>query len=661
MFEFSIARKYLIPKKRQLSLALIAIMSVGVISLVVWLVLLFLSVTEGIEKNWLTKLTSLNAPITITPKRAYYNSYYYQIDSIASESDYSLKSIREKLESPYADPYLIGEDMEIPAYFGQNVLNADGSPKDLVKEVFSHLEMMKEKDPSLIASDYEMSGALMKLNLLRPVNPTYDPRAEKIQTHLTQVAYITSFTENSPHLHALIEPPSMQDLNHLLFLNPLSSEKILEKVLANIEIQRMKSVESTFILPHAFFPENEVFNALVILEDGRVSHVVMGNHPEKIVRKGDTLYALQGDGTSIAIDKDVPIFPQQPLSFQVLEHTADLVFKLQGTLQGKEIGGEHPLEGLEIEEATVLRSFDKAPKIAPLWPYEIKGKGYVLPEDGVLIPKHFQKSDVLLGDKGHLSYGATTPSAVQEQRLGVYVAGFYDPGIMAIGAKALLVPPRIAHMVNLSSHSMTLDQTLSNGIRVWFDSLDHTDRVKHDLEIALQDSGLSPYWTVTSFKEYDFAKDLFQQFQSDKYLFTLIGGIILLVACSNIISLLVLLVNDKKREIAIMQAMGASKKSIALVFALCGGIMGLVSTLIGAVAAYFTLSHLDTLVHFLSVIQGHDAFNATFYGNSLPNQMSSSALIFILIATPIISVIAGLIPAMKACKYHPSQILRGEA
>ena len=61
-------------------------MSVFVISLVVWLVLVFLSITSGIEKNWLSKLTSLHAPIRISPTEEYYQSYYYNIDSISSKS-----------------------------------------------------------------------------------------------------------------------------------------------------------------------------------------------------------------------------------------------------------------------------------------------------------------------------------------------------------------------------------------------------------------------------------------------------------------------------------------------------------------------------------------------------------------------------------------------
>ena len=117
MFELSIALKYLIPRKKQLSVALISLMSVTVISLVVWLLLIFLSVTEGIERNWLQKLTSLNAPLRIAPTQAYYASYYYKIDSVSSLSDFSTKTLAEKQSAPSTDPYSEEEDGELPRFF----------------------------------------------------------------------------------------------------------------------------------------------------------------------------------------------------------------------------------------------------------------------------------------------------------------------------------------------------------------------------------------------------------------------------------------------------------------------------------------------------------------------------------------------------------------
>ena len=114
----------------------------------------------------------------------------------------------------------------------------------------------------------------------------------------------------------------------------------------------------------------------------------------------------------------------------------------------------------------------------------------------------------------------------------------------------------------------------------------------------------------------------------------------------------------KKKEIAILSAMGASKKSIYTIFASCGIFMGILSSFIGTFFAIITLKNLDKLINFLSFLQGHTMFNEKFFGTSLPNHLSLEALIFILIATPIISFLAGFIPAIKASKLIPSKILR---
>ncbi|MFA5250877.1 MAG: FtsX-like permease family protein, partial [Parachlamydiales bacterium] len=221
------------------------------------------------------------------------------------------------------------------------------------------------------------------------------------------------------------------------------------------------------------------------------------------------------------------------------------------------------------------------------------------------------------------------------------------------------VPPEA--MRELTNANLSLEGLCNNGLFVWFDDFSKkTDKIKAELVQEFKNRGLAAFWKVQTYKEYEFSKDLLQQFQSDRLLLTLIAVIIIIVACSNIISLLMLLVNDKKKEIAILQSMGASKASIALIFGFCGFITGLLSTLIGTLAAIFTLRHLNLLVDFLSLIQGHTAFNAAFFGTSLPNALSLDALVFVAIVTPIIALSAGLIPALKACQLHPSSILRGE-
>jgi lipoprotein-releasing system permease protein len=164
-FELSVALKYLTPRWRQLSQSIISLISIIVISLVIWLIVVFFSVTYGLEKSWTSKLISLTAPIRITPTEEYYRSYYYLIDSFSHKSDYRLKSLREKEQSLVTNPYDPSTDEELPWNLSTPYLNADGTIKDLVKTVFHEIH----KIPDVQANDYEIAHATLKLKLVRPI------------------------------------------------------------------------------------------------------------------------------------------------------------------------------------------------------------------------------------------------------------------------------------------------------------------------------------------------------------------------------------------------------------------------------------------------------------------------------------------------------------
>ncbi len=677
-------------------MSLIALMSVGVISLVVWLVLVFLSVTDGIEKNWKQKLTSLNAPIRITPTDQYYNSYYYQIDSISYKSNYTYKNISEKLVAKASNPYSEEQDMEIPMHW-----EISSQSNDLVKDLFTLIGDLKVKHPDVIAQDYEMGGALMRLRLIRPSTTSMVHFGGNQQSFLTQISYISSFSDQSPYTHSLLMPPSCNDLNHLFYLASLSSSEAtldepdcvrhmdtegfqqrLQALVENSTIERIQPTEAQWQFPIHLFPKTHNLIAFACFQKGRISHFLLPSDkraqcPKNLIQ-GSLLYEngslqFRAAGEEYHLAQTTPIYCNDLREFNVTliksltpraKRLSDLQFMMMTEIQGLKIEGNIPWVNMEITKAHMTTHFESKPQRPPPWSYAVNNTYYLAENEdnayGVVLPQTFQDSGVKIGDQGYLSYGSATASSMQEQRLPIYVGGFYDPGIMAIGAKFILAPMHVVHDINLASNTFSIDQNQSNGINVWFKDINETKAIAYELKHMLDEKGLTSFWNVTTFHEYDFSRDLLQQFQSDKYLFSLIAMIILTVACCNIISLLVLLVNDKKHEIGILQSMGAKRMSIAMVFALCGGIMGIVSTLIGTVAAIITLHNIDALVGILSFLQGHEAFNPMFYGHSLPSHLSSSALKFILISTPIISIIAGLFPAIKACKLEPATILRIE-
>jgi lipoprotein-releasing system permease protein len=685
MFELSIALKYLIPRRKQLSVSLIALLSVTVISLVVWLVLVFLSVTEGIERGWLQKLTTLNAPLRITPTPYYYSSYYYRVDAVSSHSQYAEKSIGEKAQAAVSDPYLPSEDGELPVRFPAPDLNPDHSLKDPVKGLLTILDAFKEKDPVFAFQDFEISGALMRLQLLRPNS---NLPAEEHQGYLTQVSYLASLPNECPDFASLVLPPTEKDLNHLLYLSTHSTElarqdtsaltlrttnemaqRRIQNMLQNVKIHELKPRYAFWQLPFSLLPEGQSFIGTAQLKNGKLSRINLAlqkaapsENQIKLWKKDNRLICEDATGKKATLSSETPLLVDGPIRFQVLQAKLDpqegsLSFNMTSEIQGISLAGNISFQDLEISRAEFLKNTPSAP-----WFFPSKGQ---LPiseekETGVLLAKSFIENGVKIGDRGYLSYSSSTSSSVQEHRLPIFVSGFYDPGIFSVGNKCILVPSYITRTINASGSSYHLDRTQANGILVWFKDLKQAETIKQKILLSLSEQGLSPYWKVTTFREYEFAKDLMQQFQSDKYLFALVGVIILVVACCNIISLLVLLVNDKKREIGILQAMGASRASIAAIFGACGVTMGILSSIIGTIGALLTLHYLDSIVHLLSFIQGHDAFNSAFFGKSLPNELSHQAMLFILITTPLLSLLAGLVPAIKACRLRPSAILRTE-
>lgn len=667
MFELSFIRKYLTPRRKQLSVSLIALLSVSVITLVVWLVVLFLSVTEGIEKNWLGKLTALNAPVRLQPTEEYFHSYYYNVDRYSAASHYMSKTIGQKARSMLTDPYDPEFDEEIPYSIAQPDFNELGSLRDPVKGAIEVLNGMKKELPGLAYQDIEMSGALLRLNLLREESGSLYPTV--MESQLTNVSYLSTFPSENPSIQELLLPPSTEDLNHLLFLAMRSEETArIDPILKSSSIHSLKSKGDLWRFPIELLPEKQPLAVEAYKHKGEISHLMLPISVRKesldtVERRGNRLFFKREGQQEIPLDEATPLFSYGNLDFQVKEQVKPLLFAVTSSLQGLPIEGVVPMEGLEVKEASLVTEFADAPSLEPVWPF-FANHAPRLPvwegAKGIMIARHFKENGVKLGDRGTLSYTSASPTGAKEMEIPIYIAGFYDPGIMAVGNKCILVPDSITRTINASQSAFTLDPSEANSLFVWFPNLHDADSVKKAIVAKLEKLGLDRYWKVQTFREYEFAKDLLLQFQSDKYLFSLVGVLILLVACTNIISLLVLLVADKKKEIGILRAMGAKRRSIATIFALCGGSLGLFSCLLGLALAFFTLKNIDGVVHLLSLMQGHEAFNAQFFGQSLPSEISPRALLFAAVATPVLSIVAGLIPAIKAARLNPCETLRSE-
>jgi len=130
-------------------------------------------------------------------------------------------------------------------------------------------------------------------------------------------------------------------------------------------------------------------------------------------------------------------------------------------------------------------------------------------------------------------------------------------------------------------------------------------------------------------------------------------GLIVMVAALNIVASLILLVMEKTRDIAILKTMGASSRSITMIFLLQGTIIGVVGTLVGA-AAGTTVAYL--LDHYKVITIPSDVYQVSY----LPFTLLPWDLFFIVIGAILVCFVATLYPSRQAAKLDPAQALRYE-
>ncbi|MCI0548141.1 MAG: ABC transporter permease [Candidatus Rokubacteria bacterium] len=151
----------------------------------------------------------------------------------------------------------------------------------------------------------------------------------------------------------------------------------------------------------------------------------------------------------------------------------------------------------------------------------------------------------------------------------------------------------------------------------------------------------------------DMNRNLFAALQLEKLALFVIVTIIVLVAAFAIIGHLVLLVAEKRKEIGILKAMGASSRSIAAIFLVAGMVIGLVGTLAGS-AVGLALIWLQNTYRIIRL--AGDVYQI----DHLPMKLTGSDFALVVGATLVISFLATLSPARRAAGLDPVDVLRYE-
>jgi lipoprotein-releasing system permease protein len=159
-----------------------------------------------------------------------------------------------------------------------------------------------------------------------------------------------------------------------------------------------------------------------------------------------------------------------------------------------------------------------------------------------------------------------------------------------------------------------------------------------------------PYWVRDWM---DMNKNLFAALQLEKLALFIIVTIIVLVAAFAIIGHLVLLVAEKRKEIGILKAMGASAGSIGTVFLVAGMLICVVGTAAGSAFGLLLIWVQNT---YRIIRLAGDVYQISY----LPMKLTGSDFGLVVGATLVISFLATLSPARRAARLDPVEVLRYE-
>lgn len=154
---------------------------------------------------------------------------------------------------------------------------------------------------------------------------------------------------------------------------------------------------------------------------------------------------------------------------------------------------------------------------------------------------------------------------------------------------------------------------------------------------------------------------LVKAIQLEKTMMFFILLLIVAVAAFNLVASLVMVVNDKRADIAILRTFGATPSTIMASFMVQGFIVGVVGTLIGLVCGILLALNATPIVATIErVFHVQLLSSSVYYVNYLPSQLVWSDVWHICLAAFLLSLLATIYPAWRAARTQPAEALRYE-
>jgi lipoprotein-releasing system permease protein len=261
--------------------------------------------------------------------------------------------------------------------------------------------------------------------------------------------------------------------------------------------------------------------------------------------------------------------------------------------------------------------------------------------DGVLLGKDLASSlGVVVGDSVIVltPEGTLSPMGMIPSRKKLRVAGVFSLGLIEFDSTFGFVS------LDVAKRMLSKDQVDFLQLRV--DDIYQAPAIARQVSARLGDQYFTQDWAEMN-------RSLFSALTLEKIAVSLAIGLIVMVAALNIVASLILLVMEKHRDIAILKTMGASARSVTVVFILQGLIIGVLGTAVGA-AAGWGISRVFDRYQLIRV--PIDVYQVSH----LPFTVLPLDFILVVLVAVLVCFVATIYPSRQAAKLDPAQALRYE-
>lgn len=258
----------------------------------------------------------------------------------------------------------------------------------------------------------------------------------------------------------------------------------------------------------------------------------------------------------------------------------------------------------------------------------------------VLLGKELaRRMGLITGDNFTLMvpFGGYSPMGATPETVRIRVGGVYETGMYDIDNTLVVMSySDVEAMLGAGA----------TGIEVKLKDVYRADEVKRDILLTLGPGFFSRTWIEMN-------RNLFSALKLEKLIMFIILALIIFVASFNIISSLIMTVMDKKKDIAILRAMGARKQSIVRIFMIEGIAIGAAGVVVGFLSGYILC---EIQKRWKIITLPEDIYNLA----ALPVKISFTDMFIVVAIAMAICVVSTLYPSYKAAKIDPVETLRYE-